>query len=208
MNNLLFSLALVGENIYNGLNESLGVVWFNVLINFIGVLAIVVKIIETQNKTRGKIVLFAIGNYSLWIAYFVLNGNFTSAVVNSISFVQLLVFLQRGKRKWADSYFWLVFFLAVQVGASFFTWNGPFSLFSIGAGLLSTIAYFVIDEKLYRYFFLGLMLLWIGNGIVYFYPIALIHDVFSTVSIIIAIVRYNFNDKSKKGTATVDSDLK
>ena len=86
----------------------------------------------------------------------------------------------------------------MQIGASFFTWNGPFSLFSIGAGILSTIAYYVLDERLYRYFFLALILLWIGNGIVYFYPIALAHDIFAVISITIAIIRYNFKKEEPK----------
>ena len=197
MNNLLFSLAALGVGIKDGLIGALGNVWFQILINAVGVFAIAVKIIETQNKKRSAIILLAILNYALWISYFILNGNFTSAIVNTISCIQALVFLQRGKHKWADSKFWLIFFLIVQIVASFFTWNGPFSLFSICAGLLSTVAYYVMDEKLYRYFFLALILLWIGNGIVYFYPIALIHDIFAAVSIIIAIIRYNFIKKEK-----------
>lgn len=197
MTNLLFSLTALGVGIKDGLIGALGSFWFQILINFVGVLAITVKVIETQNKKRSAIILLAILNYLLWISYFILNGDFTSATVNTISCIQALIFLQRGKHKWADSKFWLFFFLAAQVGASFFTWKSPFSLFSIGAGLLSTVAYYVMDEKLYRYFFLALILLWIGNGIVYFYPIALIHDVFASVSIIIAIVRYNFIKKEK-----------
>ena len=192
MNNLLFSFASLGKTVYDGLINSLGIIWFNVLINFIGSVAILVKVIETQNKKRTRIVLFAVLNYFLWITYFVLNGNFTAAVVNGISFIQLLIFLQRGKYKWADSYFWLVFFILAQVVAGFFTWAGPYSLFSITAGILSTVAYFVMDEKIYRYFFLALITLWIFNGIVYGYVIALIHDIFAFVSILIAIIRYNF----------------
>ncbi len=197
MNNLLFSLTALGDGIKNGLVGALGSLWFQILINAVGVFAIAVKVIETQNKKRSAIILLAILNYLLWISYFILNGNFTSAIVNSISCIQALVFLQRGKYKWADSKFWLIFFLAVQVVASFFTWNGPLSLFSIVAGMLSTIAYFVMDEKLYRWFFLALILLWIGNGIAYGYVIALIHDIFASVSIIIAIIRYNFIKKEK-----------
>lgn len=203
-NNLLFSLATLGANIKNGLNDTLGAVWYTILVNFIGVLAIVVKIAETQNKKRKAIVTFAIVNYFLWITYFILNGDFTSATVNTISCVQLLVFLQRGNHKWADSKFWLILFLCVQIGASFFTWKSPFSLFSIGAGLLSTVAYYVVDVKIYRYFFLALILLWIGNGIVYFYPIALIHDVFAAISIIIAIVRFNILKKDQPRQRNID----
>ena len=201
MNNLLFSFAELGKNLNDGLINSLGVVWFNVLINFIGAIAILVKVIETQNKNRSAIIFFAIVNYSLWITYFALNGNFTAAIVNFISFIQTIIFLQRGKKKWADGIFWLILFISAQVIAGFFTWNGPFSLFSICAGILSTAAYYVMDEKLYRYFFLALISLWICNGIVYGYIIALIHDVFAFVSILIAIVRYNFKkgDKVNKG---------
>ena len=37
MNNILFSLATVGESIVNGLNGALGTVWYLVLVNFFGV---------------------------------------------------------------------------------------------------------------------------------------------------------------------------
>lgn len=197
MNNLLFSLAQLGESIVNGLTSALGELWFAVLVNAIGVVAIGVKIAETQNKKRNNILMFAILGYLCWVTYFILNGDFTSAMVNLIGCIQGIVFMQRDKHKWANSIFWLFFFIAVQLVVAFFIWKSPFSLFSIVAGLISTIAYFVIDEKLYRYLFLALILLWIGNGIVYFYPIALIHDSFAAVSITIAIIRYNILGKDK-----------
>jgi hypothetical protein len=204
MDNLLFSFVDLGQNIKNGLTSSLGLLWFNILINFIGAVAILVKVVETQNKKRTKIVFFAVINYFLWITYFILNGDFTAAVVNGISFVQLLIFLQRGNKKWADSIIWLVVFILAQVVAGFFTWADPYSLFSITAGILSTIAYYVMNEKLYRYFFLALITFWIFNGIARGYVIALIHDVFAFVSILIAIIRYNFK-KVDANKAEVDN---
>lgn len=201
MNNLLFSFAALGESVKTGLIGSLGIIWFNVLINVIGGIAILVKVIETQNKKRSAIIVFAIINYLLWITYFALNGNFTAAIVNCISFVQTMIFLQRGKHKWADGIFWLILFISAQVIAGFFTWNGPFSLFSIGAGILSTAAYYVMDVKKYRYFILALMILWICNGIAYWYPIALIHDVFALTSILVAIIRYNFKKEDKNNVS-------
>ncbi len=210
MNNLLLSLATLGEGIVATLQGALGNAWYLVVVNFIGVLAIVVKIIETQNKKRRRIVLCAILNYFIWVSYFILYGDFTSAIVNLIGCIQAIIFLQREKHRWANSIIWLVFFIAVQIGAAVFTWKSPFSLFSIGAGIISTVAYFVMNEKLYRYLFLALILLWIGNGIVYFYPIALIHDSFAAISIIIAIIRYNIlgKDKVKKNDIEAPNDLK
>ncbi len=186
----LLTLSDVSRSIVSALSGSLGV-WYAVLYNFIGAIAICVKITETQMKKRSKIAFFASISYALWITYFILNGNFTNAIVNTIGMVQLLVFSQREKHKWADSYFWLAFFIVVQLVASVFTWSSWYSIFSITAGLISTVAYFVMDEKLYRYLFAVLISLWVINGIVYLYWIALIHDIFALISIIIAIVRYN-----------------
>ncbi len=198
MSNLLFSLTSLGNSIKSGLIGAFGDLWYLVLINFVGVIAILIKIIETQNKTRGKIMLFATLNYVCWITYFFLNGDFTSTLVSVISFIQLIVFSKRGKYKWASSYVWLVVFLSVQIVTAIFTYRSPLSLFAITGGMLSTIAYFVMSEKLYRYLFVFVCLLWIGNGIAFSYYIALIHDIFATTSIIVAIFRYNFKKEEKQ----------
>lgn len=204
----LLSLTDLAHGIVSALSSSLGV-WYAVLYNFIGVIAIAVKVTETQMKKRRKILFFASICNALWITYFILNGNFANAIVNTVGLIQLFVFSQREKHKWADSYFWLAFFIAVQIVASFFTWSSWFSIFSIVAGLISTVAYFVIDEKMYRYLFAVLVSLWVINGIVYFYWIALIHDVFALISIIIAIIRYNIlgNKKAKEQNQEITSKI-
>jgi hypothetical protein len=197
MNNLLFSLVEVGAGIYNGLNTALGSVGFLILVNLIGVVAIVIKITETQNKNRNKIIFFAMMGALCWTIYFVLHGDFTSAGINIVGAIQLLIFSQREKHKWANSKFWLFFFLAVQVGLGIIIWRNWFSIVVIIAGLLGTIAYFIMNVKVYRYLFATLITLWIANGIVNGYIIALIHDIFAFISIIIAIVRYNVLGKEK-----------
>ena len=204
MNNLLFSFAEIGNAIVGGLTAGLGSLWYAVLINFIGVVAIGVKIAETQNKKRNNILMFAILGYLCWVTYFILNGDFTSAMVNLIGCIQGIVFMQRDKHKWANSILWLFFFIAVQLVVAFFIWKSPFSLFSIVGGLICSVAYFIKDERMYRYLIFINILLWIGNGIVYFYAIALIHDTCSAVSILIAIVRYNILGKDKTEKSQIE----
>ena len=202
MNNLLFSLTTIGNNIVSALNGAFGSVGYLILINAIGVVAIAVKLCETQNKKRNGIIFFAILGAICWVTYFVLNGDFTSAIVNLIGAIQMLIFLQRGKKKWADSKWWLVFFLVVQLVCSVITWKDYFSLFPVIGGLVGSVAYFVMDEKAYRYLFLTVVLLWIGNGIARAYVLPLIHDSFAAVSIIIAIIRYNILGEKKKEKPT------
>ncbi len=205
MANSLFSFATLGNSIVSYLVSVLGNVWYQVVVNAIGVIAIGLKITETQNKKRNKIIFFAMMNMICWIVYFILNGDFTSGIVNLIACIQTLVFYQRKKHKWANSIIWLFFFIAVQIALSVFIWKGPLSLFSICAGMLGTVTYFVMDERKYRYLFLVYILLWIGNGIAYFYPIALIHDSFAAISIFIAIIRYNILKKNNKQQKTEDT---
>jgi mannose/fructose/N-acetylgalactosamine-specific phosphotransferase system component IIC len=115
--------------------------------------------------------------------------------------------MQRGKHKWADSIFWLIFFLVVQIVVSVFTFSDWRSIFAIVAGLISTVAYFVMSEKLYRYLFFALITLWLVNGFIYFYWIAVIHDAFAWVSIVIAIFRYNIKSKKEqKAVAETESE--
>lgn len=205
MNNLL-SLTDIANNLVSTFSGALGI-WYVVLFNAFGVIAIIVKLLETQNKSRNKIVAFASIGYACWITYFVLNGNFTSAFVNAIGFVQCLIFMQRGKHAWADSIFWLIFFLVVQIVVSVFTFSDWRSIFAIVAGLISTVAYFVMSEKLYRYLFFALITLWLVNGFIYFYWIAVIHDAFAWVSIVVAIFRYNIKGKKEpKAVAETESE--
>ena len=201
-NNLLFSFTEFGDNVVKTLTNSLGNLWYVLLINFIGALAIISKIIETQNKKRSAILYIAIFNFLCWILYFFLSGDLTCTSLSIISFIQLILFSQRGKHKWADSIAWLFFFYALQLGASILTWRNAFSLFSIIGGVFSATAYFVMDVKLYRILFLASLLLWICNGIVNFYPMALIHDTFGCVSLIVAMIR----SKEKKQDVVDERD--
>ena len=181
------------------LSSFFGLTLYLIILNGFGVLAICCKVTEYQVKKRMTMLVVATFANFLWVMYFVFYGDWASALTCIVSTIRLLIFLQRGKRKWADSSFWLYFFLILQVVVSFFSFNSWKDLFALTAGFVGIIAYYVIDQKKYRFLSLIFMLLWIVNGLLKFYPVALVSDTFSLISVTVAIFRYDiFAPKSKK----------
>ena len=205
----LFLLSLEGiGNVVVGALSKWGA-WYHVFYNVFGVVAVILKIIELQLKNRSKRLVLAMSSAVCWVIYFFLCGKVTASITSIIAVVQSLIFLQRGKHKWADNLFWLFLFLGVQVGIC--VWNvlsgeGILVLLSVFAGLFGTMAYFVKNDRAYRILVLISLLFWVANSIVgtFFSSsasrlwAALASDVFGSTSAIIAIIRFDILKAGKK----------
>lgn len=208
----LFLLSLEGiGNVVVGALSKWGA-WYHVFYNVFGVIAVILKIIELQLKSRSKRLILALFSAVCWVIYFFICGKVTASITSTIAVIQSLIFLQRGKHKWADNLFWLFLFLGVQVGIC--VWNvlsgeGVLVLLSVFAGLFGTMAYFVKNDRLYRILVLISLLFWVANSIVgtFFSSstsrlwAALASDVFGTTSAIVAIFRYDIIKVHKKTAA-------
>ena len=198
----LFLLSLEGiGSVVTGALSTWGI-WYHVLYNFIGIIAVILKIIELQLKSRSKRLILAMLSAICWVIYFFVCGKVTSSITCVIAVIQSLIFLQRAKHKWANNISWLILFLAVQIGIC--VWNvlsgdGVLVLLSVMAGIFGTMAYFVMNEKAYRILVLISLLFWVANSVVgtFFSSsssrlwAALLSDVFGAVSAIVAIIRYD-----------------
>ena len=207
MNSLfLVSLTEIGSAIVNTLSK-LGI-WYHVLYNAIGAIGIIIKIIGFQLKKRSTRILFNMCQAICWMLYFVCTGNATAGVTGIIGIFQNVVFMQREKHKWADSYFWLVFFLMIQVGISVWSlWDGISitEIFPLLASPFSLIAYFAINGKVFRSLILCSSICWFINSLIGTFIantganlwMAFICDVLSVSSIVIAIIRFDILKKVK-----------
>ena len=178
---------------------SLGDIYY-ILFYGIGIIAIGIKVAEVQLKRRAKILLLSMICSTLWIIYYLLGGNVTSALTGLLSVVRCIIFSQREKHKWANSVFWLFFFLIAQTLVGVFTFSSWRSLFAVTAGYLQTVAYYVISVKTYRFVILFAFLCWMGNSISNGLWVALCSDTFGITSTIIAIARYNSKKTQKQNS--------
>lgn len=202
MNNLLFSFTEISNKLVNTLNGTLGI-WYVIILNAFGVIAILCKVTEYQMRRRNIVFILAIVAQILWMLYFVFYGDFLSAISCIITFISTLIFSQRENHQWAKSVWWLILFLAVQVAMVILTFKGLKDIFSALAGFLGIFAYYCVDMKKYRITSFFYSLAWLLNSIIKFYPLALASDLFSTISVSIGIYRYDIKkqpepEKDKK----------
>lgn len=193
----LLTVADFSQRFVNILNENLGI-WYLIILNAFGVVAMIFKVIEYQQKSRKTILVIATICGCCWLLYFALQGDFVSAIVDVVGVSQYLIFMQRGKKKWADSYFWLVGFLTFQIVFGVVTFKVWQDAFALCAGIFGTIAYFVMSRKTYRLLSFICIVSWLLNSITKFYFIALLNDAFATISLAIAILRYDIINKTDK----------
>jgi hypothetical protein len=203
MYNLLFSLSDFAKS----LSDSLGI-WYLIILNAFGVVAIICKVIEYQAKKRKTMFTMVIIACVCWTFYFALYGNLISTISMIVGISRLLVFMQRDTRNWAKSMFWLYFFLVIQIGLVVYSILAGFKwldIFAIVAGFVGIFAYFVTNERLYRIISFVHMSLWVVNSAVYFYPIALISDSFSTISCGVAICRFDLIKMARKNNSKTET---
>ncbi len=204
MNNLLlFSMVELSESMVAWLNANLGI-WYLIILNAFGVLAIILKVIEYQVSKRGLMMLIAtLANVS-WIMFFALSGNFVAALTCILIVLRMLVYMQREKHKWARSVWWVVLFVVLQTVVAVTTFKNLQDLFSIAAGYIGIFAYLTRNQTLYRILSFIYMSLWLSNSICYFialptkYLVALLSDSFSTGSVAVGIWRYDLCKKARE----------
>jgi hypothetical protein len=185
----------LSKAIVDGLS-TLGI-YYTILTTAVGIVSVVVLFLSYQMKTRGKILATYIGAAAGWMLYFILQGDLTSAMMNVIGITRSIVFMQREKHKWANSVFWLFFFIAIMVGCVLLTFSSWKDIFPLLGTVLGTISFFVLSETLLRVLNIGTYCMWIGNSISKGYVIAMISDAFALISCIVSIIRYRDKKQTK-----------
>lgn len=80
-------------------------------------------------RERNRILAFKLAQDVMSVLQFVLCGAYTGAGVNTVMCLREIVFLHRGKRKWADHRAWLYIFIAFICLSTFLTSDQtPFTL--------------------------------------------------------------------------------
>ncbi len=194
----LLSINNMFDGIVKVLSENLGF-WYIILINIFGVLAILTKASEYQFKKRAIRFMLCITAGMCWLSYFLLQGQTVSTLANLVSVLQTVIFMQRDKHEWAKSKIWLFVFLILQVAICVIGFRVWHDIFPPLAGIFGAIAYFVLEEKKYRYFALFNVIFWLSNSIskMPLTLLALICDSTCTISGIIGLVRFYKRQKGE-----------
>ncbi|MBO5480810.1 MAG: YgjV family protein [Clostridia bacterium] len=195
----MYSLLFINElskNIVDGLDGALGI-GYPILFNAIGILSIFLQFMIFQMQDRKKIIIVSIFSNIGWLSYFALQGDLISGTANIIGIMSNIIFLLRGKYRWADSKWWLVFFLAVAGGFSLFTFKVWNDVFAFMASLSTTVAFFMLKENNIRKISLFSYCMFVCNSISKLYLVALIADITAIISVVTSLIRYSQKEKEK-----------
>lgn len=190
------TIRQISENLVSTLNKSLGI-WYLIILNAFGVIAICCKVVEYQSKKRTFAFILAMASQVLWVLYFLFSGDFLSAISCLITFSSVMIFTQREQHKWARSIWWLIGFLLIQMVMTVFTFKSWQDIFPTLAGITGVFAYYCIDMRKYRATSFFYALSWLLNSICKGYVLALISDASSLISVSVGILRYDILKKTK-----------
>ena len=172
-----------------GFANALGLGYY-ILVYGVGLIAMTLSIIAFQFKHRVTIILSNFFGQTCWIAYFLLQGDVTSAIACGLSAIMLAVFSKKDKWKWSTSPWSIATFIVLLSGFSLLSFEGWTDIFPLLAGIFAVIANSRASEKRLRQFSIFWCFFWLLNSTFKMYPVAFANDLLCTVSAIVSLIRY------------------
>lgn len=180
-----------------------------IFIQAISIVAMAVAILSFQQRSQKKIVLFQLCSGTLFCIHFFLLHATAGWMLNLVHVLRSVVFSQCDKHAWARHKAWIVVFILASVAVcvpSFFspeTVSSPVrfmaEFFPIVGMVATTVAYREKNASRVRFFALISSPLWLNYNILHFSVGGILTEVFSLVSISLAMLRLDrAAAKSKK----------
>lgn len=170
--------------------------WFDVLTQVIGVIAMIAFALSYQMKTQRNIVLFQLTGGAIFAVHYLMLGSLTGFCLNLVGAMRCAVYSQRGK-KWADSVIWVIFFGLLAVGVSFVTRETFWDYLPAMAMVLSGVALYITNVKMIRILSLLVSPMWLVYSVVQSSLGSFLNEIFTLTSVIVAMIRLDFRKKPK-----------
>ena len=155
----------------------------------IGVIAVLSMIISFTRRQRRQILVWQIIVTVLWTVHFLLLGVPTGAATNGSLIVRNIIFHYKEDKKWAQSSFWLRFFIAVAVVIGILTGDSALSILPVVGSILSTVSMWMKKPLHIRLLTLPVSVCWIIYNAVSGSVAGVCNEVIAIVTILSAVVR-------------------
>ena len=163
----------------------------------IGFMGTFIMIIGMQQKTYDRIVLSKILNSFFSSIHYFFLGGYTGMLINFASCFANGVYWYRNKRNKGNLVFQIIF-CALFVGLGLMSWHGWISIFVIIAKVLSSVALGINNPRTIRILNLISNPSWlVYNIFMGSYP-GMVGDSLITLSVLIAIIRYDILKREEK----------
>jgi RsiW-degrading membrane proteinase PrsW (M82 family) len=158
------------------------------IIQLIGLAALLLDIISVQLKFRKHILAMQVASGLTWVIHFGLLGATTGAYMNAAGVVRSVsYYIFRGENR-LKAVPWLLVILTVAIGAT--TWQGIVSLLPITAMVLAVVAFWQREEQAIRILLLCAAPLWFFYNLIFHSYAGMASDTIAFISTSIALYRY------------------
>ena len=139
-------------------------------------------------RKRRTILLCKLTCDIIWTFHYVLIGAYSGAALNILAIGRESVFYNKEK-KWASSIFWLYFFVALTIGSSLLTWEGPLSLLPMIGSCCAVVSFWCTKPLHIRLLAIPAQVLWLIYGILHVSVPSVISNIIALTAIGIGIYR-------------------
>ena len=181
-----------------------------IVAQLIGFVAMFFSLISFQAKSRGGIIALQIlSNSILVVQYFLLGYStgemyYSAVVANFIGLFRNAIYSMRGKWKIARSKAVPAIAILLFIVSGIFTYKTPFDILPIFSMCVSSIAFFMREERLIRYLSVLVILPWVVYSIYAGNIASIISDSLNLISVIIAIMRFDIIRRVPKNDVPED----
>lgn len=162
----------------------------NILVNTIGLFAIITWVLSIQNKNKTGILIYQlVANILYFIQYYLLNA-YSACLMDFTSGIRCLFFYLEEKKHGKISNLSFLFFILLIIVIGMFTYNGIISLLPIIISLIYMYSIWQNNLNITRYLFIITAIIWIYYNMSVGAYINIIGNIFEILSGIISIIRF------------------
>lgn len=169
-------------------------IW-DLVIQFIGFLALAASLISFQFKKHGRILLFRTASELIFALQYILLGAWTAAIMDGISVVRNLLYTTLVKKNRSTAPVIVAFSIFVVI-TGLVAYDGIISLLPIISKLLTTVSYGMKKEKWLRLITLPSCIFWIIYNVFVGSLAGILADSMTLVSLLIAIYKFDICKKT------------
>jgi len=142
-----------------------------------------------------------------WAGHYFLLGGYGGAVTNAVGIFRELVFMQRGKHKWASGNAVPVIFIIINWCIGFSTFERPINILPIAASSFCTLALWVSDPKRTKLILAPVSASFLVYDIFIGSWIGVINESISLVSAVIFLIK-EIKERKERKMSIFSSDIK
>ncbi len=168
------------------------------IVQGIGFIGMALAFAAYQCRQRKRLLLVQILSMMAFTLHFALLGAYTGAMMNLLSAVRQVVFLQRDK-KWGNHWIWPALFFVIFLGAGIATWDAWYSFLPVFGSCAATIASWRKKPAEIRWM-MGTLSSppWLVYNILNHSGAGTITEIFSLLSIAITLIRVDLPEYRRK----------